>query len=126
MNVKSKALTRVGILIRELFVMIVCCLIGLSGCGTKRVVLSDSANDSSLQAALLKDVEFDEQGMPLFNKTLAKRPEDPGERLTIAFFQGGRPSKTFDIEIQRAHGDLIAPAHDVYYWTRKGFLAGVG
>lgn len=109
---------------RVIVTVAICCLIGLSGCGTKRVDLPGAAADGTLHTILLQEVEYDERGMPRFHKTLEKRPRDPGERFTLALFQDTRLFKTFDIAIRRPHGDFMVPLRTLYRWTGKGFMAG--
>lgn len=99
------------------------CLILFAACGTKQVNLGDQSSDS-LRTVLLREVEYDEKGMPLFVKTLNKRPVNPGERFTVGLFRGDTPVKTFDIAIKRSHGDYKVPLRIVYNWTGKGFTYG--
>lgn len=99
------------------------CLILLTACGTKQVNLADQSS-GSLRTVLLREVEYDQRGLPLFVKTLKKRPVDPGERFTVGLFRGDTPVKTFDIAIKRSHGDFKVPLRIVYDWTGKGFKNG--
>lgn len=99
------------------------CLILLTACGTKQVNLADQSSDS-LRTVILREVEYDQRGLPLFVKTLNKRPVDPGERFTVGLFRGDAPVKTFDIAIKRSHGDFKVPLRIVYDWTGKGFKNG--
>jgi hypothetical protein len=101
------------------------CLILLAACGTKQVNLADQSSDS-LRTVILREVEYDQRGLPLFVKTLNKRPNDPGEKFTIGLFRDTRPFRTFDIVIKRTHGDLMVPLRIVYHWTGEGFGTGLG
>jgi hypothetical protein len=99
------------------------CLILLAACGTKQVNLADQSS-GSLRTVILREVEYDQRGLPLFVKTLNKRPVDPGERFTVGLFRDDTPVKTFDIAIKRSHGDFKVPLRIVYDWTGKGFKNG--
>jgi hypothetical protein len=99
------------------------CLILLTACGTKQVNLVDQSS-GPLRTVILREVEYDQKGLPLFVKTLNKRPVDPGERFTVGLFRGDTPVKTFDIAIKRSHGDFKVPLRIVYDWTGKGFKNG--
>ncbi len=109
---------------RLIFVAAVWCLSVLTACGTKHVNLEDQSSGGSLRTVLLREVEYDQNGMPLFIKTLNKRPDDPGEKFTIGLFRDNMPVKTFDIAIKRTHGDLMVPLRIVYHWTGEGFEVG--
>ncbi len=108
---------------RAILVSSLCFLILLTACGTKQVNLADQSS-GSLRTVLLREVEYDQKGLPLFVKTLNKRPVDPGERFTVGLFRGDTPVKTFDIAIKRSHGDFKVPLRIVYDWTGKGFKNG--
>jgi hypothetical protein len=109
-------------LMRAIFVSSLC-LVLLTACGTKQVNLADQSS-GSLRTVILREVEHDQRGLPLFVKTLNKRPVDPGERFTVGLFRGETPVKTFDIAIKRSHGDFKVPLRIVYDWTGKGFKNG--
>lgn len=99
------------------------CLILLTACGTKQVNLADQSS-GPLRTVILREVEYDQRGLPLFVKTLNKRPVDPGERFTVGLFRGDIPVKTFDLAIKRSHGDFKVPLRILYDWTGKGFKNG--
>lgn len=78
------------------------------------------------QAVLLvKKMEYDANGRPLFIRTIHDRPAAAGERYTIVHTVNGRPSRSYDIAIVEQRADMGKPFSVVYEWTGKGFEGGL-
>jgi hypothetical protein len=110
--------------LRMLLFAAVMCLFAFTACGTKRLDPADLSFDKDQRSILLQEVVYDETGLPLFIKTLNKRPVDAGDRFTLVLFRGNRPVKTFDILIKRPQGDLMIPVHIVFKRTGEGLVVG--
>lgn len=75
---------------------------------------------------LIKKIDYDEHGRPLFNTTLHNRPKKTGEQFTIVHAVNGRPSRSYDIAIiQQQKADIGKPFAVIYEWTGKGFAGGL-
>ncbi len=75
---------------------------------------------------LVKKIEYDEHGRPLFNTILKDRPGSMGERFTIVHAVNDRPVRSYDIAIvAQRKADISKPLAVIYEWTGKGFEAGL-
>lgn len=98
----------------------------LLGCASKKIDLSqhlalDAKNTSII---IIKKVDYDAHGQPLFTSVLDKRPEKAGEQFTLVYLVDARPVKSFDIFVVDQELDLNQPRNVLYAWTGKGFEVG--
>jgi hypothetical protein len=75
---------------------------------------------------LVKKIDYDNYGRPLFTDRLTSRPAKAGEFFTIVHTVNNRPARSFDIAIvEREKADLGKPLAVIYEWTGKGFEGGM-
>jgi hypothetical protein len=80
-------------------------------------------NQSTL---LVKQIEYDNHGRPLFPSLLSDRPGHAGDIFTILHSVNNRPARSYDIVIvKEQQADMIKPLAIVYEWTGRGFEAGL-
>lgn len=109
-------------------VMLLCAFaITAHGCMTERVHPATEYPSVPKQGTfLLKKIDYDAHGRPLFRERLAKRPGAAGERFTIVHAVNDRPSRSYDIAIvEQQKADMGKPLAVVYEWTGKGFEVGL-
>lgn len=93
------------------------------GCGAKHVVLDgDPAYWTS--EIVVREIGFDDKGMPIIGEPLAGRPSSPGDRFSLVRLADGRPLISYDIAVVRQKPDFGKPFRTVYEWTGKGFMLG--
>ncbi len=102
-------------------------LLLLSGCLTERVHPATEYPFVPKQSTfLVKQIEYDEHGRPLFPVTLRDRPGKAGEAFTIVHSVNNRPVRSYDIAIiEQRQADMGKPLAIVYEWTGKGFQSGL-
>jgi hypothetical protein len=108
-------------------VLHICCvLLVLSGCMTERVQPATEYPSVPRQSAfLVKKIQYDEHGRPLFPVVLRDRPGKAGDVFTIVHSVNNRPARSYDIVIvKERQADMSKPLAIVYEWTGKGFEAG--
>jgi hypothetical protein len=98
-----------------------------SGCAPAHVDLAHPAlyQGKTITVAMVKKVEYDSHGRPLFQSVLQKRPEKAGEQFTVVQYEENRPVISYDIVIVGRKPDMMRPLAVVYDWTGKGFETGV-
>jgi hypothetical protein len=105
---------------------ICCVLLVLGGCMTERVQpVTEYPSVPKQSTFLVKKVEFDDHGRPLFPVILRDRPGKAGETFTIVHTVNNRPVRSYDIAIIEQQADIGKPLAIVYEWTGKGFQAGL-
>jgi hypothetical protein len=99
----------------------------ISGCMTERVAPIASYPDVPKQSMfLVKKVEYDSHGRPLFQRTLNSRPGKAGELFTVVHAVNGKPVRSYDIVIvEQDKADMQRPLAVVYEWTGRGFEGGL-
>lgn len=99
----------------------------LSGCMTERVQPPTEYPFVPRQSTfLVRQIEYDDHGRPLFSLVLSDRPGKVGQMFTIVHSVDNRPVRSYDIVIvKERQADLIKPLAVVYEWTGKGFEAGL-
>jgi hypothetical protein len=75
--------------------------------------------------AIVKNIEYDEQGRPVFSHILKERPTGEGEQFSLVQFANEKPARSFDIVVMPEHPDFSRPFKVIFEWTGKGFRAGV-
>jgi hypothetical protein len=98
----------------------------VSGCMTERVHPATEYPFVPRQSTfLVRQVEYDDHGRPLFPVVLRDRPGNAGEVFTIVHAVDNRPVRSYDIVIvKERQADMLKPLAVVYEWTGKGFVAG--
>jgi len=98
----------------------------LSSCMTERVQPVHEYPDVPKQSTyLVKKVEYDEHGRPLFTARLSSRPGAAGDRFAIVHAVNDRPVRSYDIAIvEHQKADMARPLEVVYEWTGRGFEGG--
>ncbi len=75
---------------------------------------------------LVKKIDYDDHGRPLFSNVISRRPAGSGERFTIVHAVNNKPVLSYDIAIvDRQKADLTKPFAVIYEWTGKGFEGGL-
>jgi len=116
-----------GLFMHVRAVHLCCALLVLSGCMTERVQPAVEYPSVPKQSTfLVKKVEFDEHGRPLFPATLRDRPGKTGEAFTLVHAVNNRPVRSYDIAIiEQRQADMGKPFAIVYEWTGRGFQVGL-
>jgi hypothetical protein len=112
---------------RKHFILLCAFAITANGCMTERVQPATEYPSVPKQSTfLVKKIDYDVYGRPLFRGRTAKRPGAAGERFTIVHAVNDRPSRSYDIAIvERQKADMGKPLSVVYEWTGKGFEVGL-
>ena len=99
----------------------------ISGCMTERVAPIATYLDIPKQSIfLVKKVEYDSHGRPLFPETLSSRPGKAGELFTVVHAVNEKPVRSYDIVIvEQDKADIQRPLAVVYEWTGRGFEGGI-
>jgi hypothetical protein len=99
----------------------------ISGCMTERVAQFATYPDVPKQSIyLVKKVEYDSHGRPLFQGTLNSRPGKAGELFAVVHSVNGKPVRSYDIVIvEQNKADMQRPLAVVYEWTGRGFEGGL-
>jgi len=107
--------------------IIVLLFITFSACAPTRVNMSNPAfyHEKTSSIVLIKKIEYDPHGLPLFRTLLRERPVKKGEQFTLVYYGGNKPVKSFDIAIVGRNPDITRPLMVIYDWTGKGFQVGV-
>lgn len=118
---------RIGRFIMQIPALPLCGLLVLSSCMTERVQSPAEYPSVPMQSTfLVKKIEYDEQGRPLFRRTLRDRPGKAGEAFTIVHTVNNRPVRSYDIAIiEQQQADMSKPLAIVYEWTGRGFQGGL-
>jgi hypothetical protein len=112
---------------KSLFVLSFLFSLLLPGCMTERVQPATEYPSVPRQSTfLVKKVEYDNHGWPLFLGTLRDRPGKAGETFTLVHSVNNRPVRSYDIAIiEQQQADMGRPLAIVYEWTGKGFQVGL-
>ena len=116
-----------GVCMRVCAVISVCVMLVLSGCMTERVKpLVEYPSVPNQTTFMVKKIEYDEHGRPLFREKLGTRPGGAGEQFTLVHAVNERPVRSYDIAIiEQQQADMRKPLAIVYEWTGRGFQAGL-
>src|SRR5574341_1418148 len=103
------------------------CAIATHGCMTERVrPVTEYPSVPKQGTFLVKKIDYDAYGRPLFRDRTEKLSGAAGERFTIVHTVNDRPSRSYDIAIvERQKADMSKPLAVVYEWTGKGFEGGL-
>lgn len=93
--------------------------------GRADLALYSIPSDPGARAVILKKIEFDAHGLPVFKAVLSDRPSETGERFAVVYYVNDRPVKSFDVAITDRKADLGKPFEIIYDWTGRGFSAGL-
>jgi len=108
-----------------LFLTLSLCLLP-AGCMTERVPpVAEHPAIPKQSSFLVKKIDYDEHGRPVFRGKLSSRPGGAGDRFTVVHTINGRPSRSYDIAIVEKPKNDPGPLEVVYTWTGKGFEGGV-
>jgi hypothetical protein len=104
-----------------------CVLLILSSCMTERAKPLAAVPSVPKQTIyMVKKIDYDTYGRPLFREKLGTRPDRSGEQFTLVHAVNGRVVRSYDIAIiEQQHADMSKPLAIVYDWTGKGFRAGL-
>lgn len=113
-------------ILTRISLMFVACLC-LASCAPSRADLSKHALPEKQQPTLVivKRIDYDQNGLPVFQPRLRKQPTKVGEQYTVAYFVKDRPCKSFDIVILDEKIDLENPLNVLYAWSGRGFGLGI-
>jgi hypothetical protein len=101
-------------------------LLVLSGCMTDRVQPVKEYPDVRQQGTfLVKKIEYDGHGRPLFREKIRMRPGGKGDRFALVHTVNDRPVRSFDIAVVEQRKSDKNPLEVIYEWTGKGYEAGV-
>lgn len=102
-------------------------IVSLMSCAPRRAELPHfyPSDGQKPVLAVVKNIEYDEQGRPVFSNTLNERPTGEGEQFSLVQFVNGKPARSFDIVVIPERPDFSRPFKVIFAWTGKGFRAGV-
>jgi hypothetical protein len=114
------------VFMQSVAVHIFCVLLVLIGCVTERVQPVTAYPFVPKQSTfLVKKIEYDEHGRPLFPMALRDRPAKAGAVFTIVHSVNNLPVRSYDIVIvKEQQADMGRPLAIIYEWTGRGFEAG--
>lgn len=95
-----------------------------AGCITRQARLPWDDSTFDQKPLIVRGVEYDRYGRPLFQNALKERPGSPGERFTLVFSSDAHPVFSVDVAVFRRHTDAARPFKTLYAWTGKGFKKG--
>lgn len=97
------------------------------GCMTEQVAPNVEYPGVPKQSTfLIKKIEYDAHGRPLFNVVTRDRPHKAGKFFTIVHAVNNKPVRSYDIAIvERQKADVSRPLTVVYEWTGRGFDGGL-
>jgi hypothetical protein len=111
---------------KGLFLFVLPSLLLFSSCMTQRVPPPVEHPGIGRQSSfLVKKIEYDAHGRPLFNDRIGSRPAAVGDAFTVIQTINGFPSRSFDIAIVEKQRTGPGPLAVIYTWTGKGFEGGV-
>jgi len=101
-------------------------LLILNGCLTARVQPVKEYPDVPKQGTfLVKKIEYDEHGRPLFREKIRMRPGGKGELFALVHTVNNRPVRSYDIAVVEQQKSDKSPIEVIYEWTGKGYEAGM-
>jgi len=101
-------------------------LLILNGCMTDRVQPVKEYPDVPKQGTfLVKKIEYDEHGRPLFREKIRMRPGGKGELFALVHTVNNRPVRSYDIAVVEQQKSDKSPIEVIYEWTGKGYEAGM-
>ena len=108
------------------YVMMVFVFCSVISCAPRQFDLSKNSTPEKEKPTfvIVKKIDFDSHGLPLFQSVLNKRPDKVGDAFTLVLYAKDRPVKSFDIIIVQQETDLKKPLNVLYTWTGKGFAVG--
>lgn len=95
-----------------------------AGCATKQAGIVSQHAVMQSQEILVKRIEYDAEGLPVFSHRLGERPSRTGDQFTVVQLIKGKPATSFDIVVAGGESDFIKPFKVVYEWTGRGFRGG--
>ena len=96
----------------------------LSGCMTERIQpVADYAFVPEQTTFLIKNLDHDEHGRPVFPAPLRARPGKSGELFTLVHTVNKKPDRSYDIAI--VEQEKGRPFAVIYEWTGRGFEGGM-
>ena len=100
--------------------------LALAGCMTERMPpVAEYPAVPKQSTFLVKKIEYDGHGRPVYGEILDRRPGSAGERFTVVHAVDNRPSRSYDIVIVEQPKAGRGPLAVVYEWTGRGFEGGV-
>jgi hypothetical protein len=105
------------------------CALFLSGIGCAAWHVGTAGDfHSPLQeqkTVLVKKIDYDEHGRPLFLAVIKEPPSTVGDQYTVVQYRDNRPVQSFDMTVVGRKADMGRPLTVIYKWTGKGFQAGM-
>lgn len=103
---------------------LLCLSLIFAGCATRQMKLDDQRAVTGCKEVLVRQIEYDRKGLPLFLHQLSDRPGRAGDRFTIVQLMNGQPTTSYDIVVTGPESDFTKPFKVVYEWTGRGFEGG--
>ena len=97
-------------------------VLAVTGCAVKQPVSSDLS--SRTRQMIVREIVYNEKGLPGPGTELSGRPSRSGEHFTVLTLSDGRPAESCDIVSAGNQADFRKPFQAVYEWTGKGFEMG--
>lgn len=107
--------------------VVVSLLLMMCGCMTERVQPAAEYPSVPKQTTfLVRKIDYDNHGRPLFSDRISGRPNKRGDRFTIVHAVNNKPVRSYDIAIiDQQKADMGKPLAVIYEWTGKGFENGL-
>jgi hypothetical protein len=103
--------------------LLLCILVlAVTGCAARHPATSDLP--SGTRQMIVREIVYNEKGLPGPGAELSGRPSSPGEQFTVLTLSDGRPVESCDIAVAGNQADFTKPFQAVYEWTGKGFEVG--
>jgi hypothetical protein len=97
----------------------------LTGCAANPVV-HDEYRRPAAREIIVREMAYDEKGMPVPGNALSERPSRPGDHFAVVSLAGdSRPLTSCDIAVVSEKPDFTRPVQAVYEWTGRGFKLGM-
>jgi len=95
----------------------------VAGCAAKHVALEGPGTSGAVEV-LVREIRYDDKGLPVIGEPLAERSSEQGEHFCVVHLADGLPVISYDIAVTRQKPDFAKPLQAVYEWTGKGFRLG--
>lgn len=109
------------------YVLLFASLLFNSGCASQHAGPADDQllSGPADKTLLVRKIEYDAHGRPLFRLFLTERPVSESELFTIVQYRENRPVQSFDMMVVGRKADIGRPLAVIYKWTGDGYQGGL-